>query len=56
MPVSTEAPFGEHLPTGAKMLVGLFPYEDPSRAKNEWKVTTFEKTPLVCFVDGLTLS
>lgn len=47
MPVATETAFGEDLPTGAKKLVELYPYEDPSKAKNEWKVTVFEKTPLM---------
>lgn len=47
MPVSSEAPFGENLPAGAEKLVGLFPYEDSSSAKNNWKVSVFEKTPPV---------
>jgi aminopeptidase 2 len=47
MPVASETPHGESLPTGAKNLARLFPYEDESAAKNEWKVTVFEKSPPV---------
>lgn len=47
MPAASEGPYGEIIPTGPKMLVRLFPYADPSKAKNEWKITTFEKTPPV---------
>ncbi|KAF8311309.1 hypothetical protein DL93DRAFT_2229778 [Clavulina sp. PMI_390] len=60
MPATSEHPYnasGEGLPAGAKMLVSLYPHADPSKAANEWKVTTFEKSPpmssyLLAFANG----
>jgi aminopeptidase 2 len=47
MPAVSEVPHGKSVPVGVTKLTELYPFENEASAQNEWKVTTFEKTPPV---------
>ncbi|KAF8311311.1 leucyl aminopeptidase [Clavulina sp. PMI_390] len=60
MPATSEVPYSgsrDVHPVGVRKLVSMYPHADPSKAANEWKVTTFERSPLmssylVAFANG----
>lgn len=47
MPVLSESPHEKDVLAGSSRLAELYPFKDASVASNEWKVTSFEKTPPV---------